>query len=206
VSFVARPAVELACELPAGYSLRAMHESDLHELHSCIERNRDELGKWLRWAQEPSIESTRGHLLRGLSAERDGHGLRRAIAIDGVIVGDVGLDVDHDNNAGGIGYWLDRDHRGRGLVSAAVGALVRHGFTSLALRRIEIRTDVKNRSSRAVAERLGFQLEGVLRQSYRVSERHYSDDAVYSMLASEFVPNSVRARQLDGDAGRTPQR
>ncbi|HST34904.1 MAG TPA: GNAT family protein [Solirubrobacteraceae bacterium] len=185
MSSVARPAVELACELPAGYSLRAMHESDLHELHACIERNRDELGKWLRWAQEPNIESTRGHLLRGLSAEHDGHGLRRAIVSDGAVVGDVGLDVDRENNAGGIGYWLDRDHRGRGLVGAAVRALVLHGFASLALRRIEIRTDVENRASRAVAERLGFQLEGVLRQSYRVSESLYSDDAVYAMLASD---------------------
>jgi ribosomal-protein-serine acetyltransferase len=185
VSSAARPAVELTCELPEGYSLRAMRESDLDELHACIERNRDELGKWLRWAQEPSLERTRGHLARGLRAERDGRGLRRAIVIDGAIVGDVGLDVDRENNAGGIGYWLDRHHRGRGLISAAVGALVRHGFASLALRRIEIRTDVENRSSRAVAERLGFQLEGVLRQSYRVSEQHYSDDAVYSMLATD---------------------
>jgi ribosomal-protein-serine acetyltransferase len=178
-------AVELACELPEGYSLRAMHESDLHELHERIERNRDELGKWLRWAQEPSLESTRGHLARGLAAEREGHGVRRAIVIDGAIVGDVGLDVDRDNDAGGIGYWLDRDHRGRGLVGVAVRALVRHGFTSLALRRIEIRTDVQNRASRAVAERLGFHLEGVLRESYRVAAERYSDDAVYSLLASE---------------------
>jgi ribosomal-protein-serine acetyltransferase len=178
-------AVELACELPAGYSLRAMHESDLHELHARIERNRDELGKWLRWAQEASLESTRGHLARGLAAEREGHGVRRAIVIDGAIVGDVGLDVDRDNDAGGIGYWLDRDHRGRGLVGVAVRALVRYGFASLALRRIEIRTDVQNRASRAVAERLGFRLEGVLRESYRVAAERYSDDAVYSLLASE---------------------
>ncbi len=194
MSSVPRSAVELACELPEGYSLRAMHESDLHELHERIERNRDELGKWLRWAQEPSLESTRGHLTRGLAAEREGHGVRRAIVIDGAIVGDVGLDVDRDNNAGGIGYWLDRDHRGRGLVGAAVGALVRHGFTSLALRRIEIRTDVQNRASRAVAERLGFELEGVLRQSYRVSESHYSDDAVYAMLASDPARQALAER------------
>jgi ribosomal-protein-serine acetyltransferase len=185
VSSAPRSAVELACELPEGYSLRAMHESDLHELHERIERNRDELGKWLRWAQEPSLENTRGHLARGLAAERDGQGVRRAIVIDGAIVGDVGLDVDRCNNAGGIGYWLDRDHRGRGLVGVAVRALVRHGFTALALRRIEIRTDVQNHPSRAVAERLGFRLEGVLRESYRVAAERYSDDAVYSLLASD---------------------
>jgi ribosomal-protein-serine acetyltransferase len=162
-----------------------MHESDLHELHARIERNRDELGKWLRWAQEPSLERTRGHLARGLSAEREGHGVRRAIVNDGAIVGDVGLDVDRENNSGAIGYWLDAEHRRRGVMSAAVSALVSYGFTSLALRRVEIRTDVLNRPSRAIAERLGFELEGVLRQSYRVSEQHYSDDAVYAILATD---------------------
>ena len=70
-------------------------------------------------------------------------------------------------------------------MTSAVRELARYGFAELALRRIEIRTDVLNLASRAVAERLGFQLEGVLRQSYRVAADHYSDDAVYSMLASE---------------------
>jgi hypothetical protein len=37
----------------------------------------------------------------------------------------------------------------------------------------------------ALAERLGFRLEGVLRQSYRIDDGRYSDDAVYSMLASD---------------------
>jgi ribosomal-protein-serine acetyltransferase len=183
-----------AVELPGGYSLRPMHESDLRELHARIERNRDELGKWLRWAQEPSLESTRGHLARGLSAERDGHGLRRAIVVDGAIVGDVGLDVDRENHGGAIGYWLDADHRSRGVMTAAVGALVKYGFDELSLRRIEIRTDVLNRASRAIAERLGFELEGVLRQSYRVSDEHYSDDAVYSMLASDPARQALAER------------
>ncbi len=193
MSSAARPAAELACELPEGYSLRAMHESDLHELHARIERNQDELGKWLSWAQEPSLESTRGHLARGLCSEREGHGLRRAIVIDGAIVGDVGLGVDRDNDAGAIGYWLDADHRHRGVVSAAVRAIVRYGFDGLALRRVEIRTDVLNHASRAIAERLEFELEGILRQSYRVRQGHYSDHVVYSMLATD------PARQALGD-------
>jgi RimJ/RimL family protein N-acetyltransferase len=44
---------------------------------------------------------------------------------------------------------------------------------------------VLNAASRAVAERLGFQLDGVLRESYRVAANHYSDGAVYSLLARE---------------------
>jgi hypothetical protein len=37
---------------------------------------------------------------------------------------------------------------------------------------------------RALPPRLGFQLEGIARQAYRVGDR-VNDDAVYSMLASD---------------------
>jgi ribosomal-protein-serine acetyltransferase len=56
---------------------------------------------------------------------------------------------------------------------------------------VEIRTDIENRRSRALAERLGFQYEGVLRQAYWVGDR-YSDDAVYSMLAAERPAGGAR--------------
>ncbi len=83
-------------------------------------------------------------------------------------------------------------------MTAAVAALVDDGFDRYRLVRVEIRADVENRASRAVAERLGFQLEGVLRQSYRVLDERYSDDAVYSLLASE-RPALARGRsERDG--------
>ncbi|HWF33497.1 MAG TPA: GNAT family protein [Solirubrobacteraceae bacterium] len=168
-----------------GYELRRWRERDAEELRTLIERNRGELAKWLSWAQEPNGHDTRAYIARVHDGEHDGRRLQRAIACRGSIVGDVGLFVDRDNATAAIGYWLDREHRGCGVMTAAVRELARHGFAELALRRIEIRTDVLNLASRAVAERLGFQLEGVLRESYRVAADHYSDDAVYSMLASE---------------------
>jgi ribosomal-protein-serine acetyltransferase len=189
-------------ELHGGYELRALQPDDAGELHELIERNQNELARWLSWAQRPDPKKTREHIARALARERDGSGLGRAIVIDGgAIVGDVGLYVDRENNGGAIGYWLDAEHRGHGLMSTAVAVLVGYSFDEIALRRIEIRTDVLNRASRAVAERLGFQLEGVLRQSYRVSEQHYSDDAVYSMLATD----PARAELPKRLAAGTPQ-
>jgi ribosomal-protein-serine acetyltransferase len=171
---------------PAGdYELRRFRERDAEELHALIERNRSELAMWLSWAQEPHGRDTRAYIARVHDGEHARRRLQRAIVCRGSIVGDAGLFIDRDNATAAIGYWLDRDHRGRGVTTVAVRELARHGFTELALRRIEIRTDVLNSGSRAVAERLGFQFEGVLRESYRVAAERYSDDAVYSMLASE---------------------
>ena len=67
----------------------------------------------------------------------------------------------------------------------AVSAIVGYAFDHLHLNRLEIRTDVENFASRSLAERLGFQYEGTLRQAYRINDERYSDDAVYSLLATD---------------------
>ncbi|MFF0017959.1 GNAT family N-acetyltransferase [Streptomyces sp. NPDC005374] len=62
-----------------------------------------------------------------------------------------------------IGYWGSRDHRGNGYVTEAVRASSRWAFTELSVDRVEWRAEVGNQPSRAVAERAGFVVEGVLR-------------------------------------------
>lgn len=172
--------------LPGGYELRALHDRDTPELHALIERNRARLARWIHWAQHQTEQDTRAFIGRARAMEQDGSGLSRAIVTaDGRLAGVAGLTVDRSNRCGEIGYWLDSDSEGRGVVTAAVAALAEHGFEHHRLLRVEISADVENRASCAVAERLGFQLEGVLRQSYRVSDERQSDDAVYSMLASD---------------------
>ncbi|MFJ2217088.1 GNAT family N-acetyltransferase [Streptomyces sp. NPDC101062] len=62
-----------------------------------------------------------------------------------------------------IGYWTAKEHRGRGHTAEAVGAVARWAFTALGAERLEWRAEVGNEGSRAVAEKAGFVVEGVLR-------------------------------------------
>ncbi|HEV7529369.1 MAG TPA: GNAT family protein [Solirubrobacteraceae bacterium] len=171
--------------LPAGYELRALHDADAPELHAVIERNRARLARWIHWAHEQTPQDTHAFIGRACAMEQDGSGLSRGVVAAGRLAGVVGISVDHSNRSGAIGYWLDEASEGKGAITAAVAAIADDGFRRYRLVRVEIRADVDNRASRAVAERLGFRLEGVLRQSYRVSDEQYSDDAVYSLLASD---------------------
>jgi ribosomal-protein-serine acetyltransferase len=197
---VARRALTVGCEL------RALTDDDTRELHALIERNRARLARWIHWASDQTEQDTRALIGRVRAREQDGGGLSRAVLASGRIAGVLSITVDGRNRSAAIGYWIDRDSEGKGLVTAGVAALVADGFERYRLVRVEIRADVENRASCAVAERLGFQLEGVLRQSYRVSEQRYSDDAVYSMLASDPARDAIRAWQLEGDAGGARQR
>jgi ribosomal-protein-alanine N-acetyltransferase len=61
-----------------------------------------------------------------------------------------------------IGYSIVRAHRGRGIASEAVGALVDEGFTSAELRRIRAYCVPENLSSRAVLRRNAFEDDGIL--------------------------------------------
>jgi ribosomal-protein-serine acetyltransferase len=172
--------------LEGGRVLRALEVADADELHAVIEHNRTELAKWMAWGQEQTAEQTLAFIHTSRVSESENTGLQRAIVAEQRIVGMVGLpEIDWANRSAEIGYWLDVAHRGRGIMTSAVAALVDHAFGSLNLNRLEIRTDVQNAPSRALAERLGFRYEGTLRQSYRVTDERYSDDAVYSMLASD---------------------
>lgn len=64
-----------------------------------------------------------------------------------------------------IGFWATKEHRRQGYVTEAGADAVRWAFARLSVDRIEWRAEVGNAPSRAVAERLGFTVEGTLRSA-----------------------------------------
>jgi ribosomal-protein-serine acetyltransferase len=190
-----RPGQPLLCGI-AGARLRELRDEDAHALHALLERNRPRLARWMRWARDQTEQDTLEFIRQARSRAAADDGLERAIVLDGRIAGVVGFPaVDWANRSTEIGYWLDEAHEGRGLMTAAVRGMVEHAFAAWELKRVQIRIDVENLPSRAVAERLGFQYEGILRQAYWVGDR-YSDDAVYSMLCDDWPAAGAR---LDAD-------
>jgi ribosomal-protein-serine acetyltransferase len=190
--------------LPGGHQLSELEETDAPELHALIERNRAELAKWIQWAPEQTFEQTLAFIRRARAKADSNTGHEYAIVTDGRIVGIVGFPViDRANRSATIGYWLDEGHQRRGMMTTAVAALVAHAFDAWQLNRLEIRIDVDNLRSRSLAERLGFQLEGIARQAYRVGDRA-NDDAVYSMLASDPARSQLASAVQRRDAAGEP--
>ena len=80
---------------------------------------------------------------------------------------------------------FELEDRGRGLGAAAVVALTRHLFADEDAIRVQLSTDVDNGAMRAVAERLGFAYEGVLR-GFMPTARGPRDYAMYAMTKSDY--------------------
>jgi ribosomal-protein-serine acetyltransferase len=173
--------------LNEGLELRLFTEADAEELHALVERNRDYLAEWMPWAADQTFERTLNFIRTTLRRHAENNGFELALILDGRIIGALGLSsVDWVSRATSIGYWLDEEHRGRGLMTRAVKALVEHAFGEMGLHRVEIRAAEENRRSRAIPERLGFEHEGVLREAERVGGR-YHDLVVYGKISAREV-------------------
>lgn len=122
----------------------------------------------------------------------EGRSLPAAITSGGEIVGSIGARIDSYAGTADIGYWIDVDAQGRGLVTRAAKVLVSQLHDDCGIGRLEIRAAVENVRSRAVAERLGFTLKGKLRAAQVVGERAY-DVALYGL-----VPYRIFRRHLSG--------
>ncbi len=163
--------------------LRSVSELDAAPMFALIDANRAHLRRWLPWVDGVRAATETREFLRGVALrEGDGSSLELAIERDGELAGIAGFrTLDPANRAGDLGYWLRADRERRGVVTACCRALVRHGFGALGLNRISLAAAVENARSRRVAERLGFRLEGVLREAEWLYD-HFVDHAVYSLL------------------------
>jgi ribosomal-protein-serine acetyltransferase len=166
--------------------LRLLEERDADELHRLVEANRAYLAEWMPWAADQTLEGTTAFLSMTERRRAENNGFEAALVCDGRIVGAAGFPgVDWVARATSIGYWLDMDHQGRGLMTQAVRALVDHAFDEWDLHRVEIQAAVDNQPSRAIPERLGFVEEGIRREAERVGDR-YLDLVVYGLLRPDW--------------------
>jgi ribosomal-protein-serine acetyltransferase len=175
-------------ELPGGYRLRPLEESDADELVQLVDENREHLAPWMTWVETTSntrevrLEFIR-HTRRQLAED---NGFQAAIVDGDEIIGVIGFHgIDWRNRSTSLGYWLAADRQGKGTMTEAVRALTTHAFRGWGLNRVEIRVATGNRRSAAIPVRLGFAKEGVLRQAERHGDA-FKDLVVYSMLADEW--------------------
>jgi RimJ/RimL family protein N-acetyltransferase len=82
-----------------------------------------------------------------------------------------------------IGYWLNSRYTKKGYIVEAVKGLTQFALNDLSCKRVEIRCDERNTASRRVPERLGFKLEGTIRNDHLDENgTDARDTCVYSLI------------------------
>jgi ribosomal-protein-serine acetyltransferase len=178
-------------DLGDGASLRILEIWHAPELLAFVQENRAYLGEWLVWARDMQTEEdARLFIKRGHTHFYEDGLPGVGIWLDERLAGGIGFSsIDRKTNSAEIGYWLGQQAAGRGLMTRSLRAILRYPFDLFHLNRVVIQADVKNMRSRAVAERLGFTLEGIRRQVWEYNGQMV-DLAMYSLLAQEWKVQS----------------
>jgi RimJ/RimL family protein N-acetyltransferase len=168
-------------------TIRCPRPGDGAEVNAAIRESWPELQQWMPFAKdEPPTVEWHEAFVRGRQAkylERSDMMLLAFLKGTHSLVMATGLHPrDWDVPSFEIGYWCRTPCVGRGYVSEAVQAITAFGFEHLKARRIQIRADARNQRSRAVAERCGYALEGILRNDAVDNQNQLSDTAYYALV------------------------
>jgi len=170
--------------------LRCPRAGDGIVINEAVVQTLPELKPWMPWAQTaPTLEESELHGRRAAAR----YALREDLQLliferlsdggQGRLLGATGLHrMDWSVPRFEIGYWRRSGEGGRGVITEAVRALSRFAFDTLHAQRVEVRMSSDNARSRAVAERCGFTLEGVLRRDSLDVNGQPRDTAVYARV------------------------
>ncbi|HEX4722444.1 MAG TPA: GNAT family protein [Pseudonocardiaceae bacterium] len=164
--------------------LRARHEADVPVLESELH---DDVATKSRADSRPWRPMSPGTTSYAVGQSSDSEAFFTVETIDTHdIAGEALLwGIDRHNRVAHIGISMLPALRGRGLATDVVRVLCHYGFTVLGLHRLQIDTLAENAPMIAVAERVGFTLEGTLRQGAWVTGE-FLDEVVLGLLATEW--------------------
>ena len=109
-----------------------------------------------------------------------------AIEVGGRFAGQVTVNniVRGSAQFASVGYWLDRDFAGRGVMPTAVALVIDHCFSGAGLHRVEIAIRPENSNSLRVVEKLGMREIGYAPRFLHI-DGAWRDHRIYAVTVEE---------------------
>lgn len=174
--------------------LRPPKTTDVAELRRALRANHEHLKPWNpapRAGEDPtSITAVSGTILRHRREWKAGSAfvffaaLRESpetiiakIALSGVMRGAM--------HGAYLGYWMDAEHQGRGLVTEGIRAVLDFAFGPAALHRIQAAIMPRNERSLRVVEKLGLRQEGFALRYLQIAG-NWEDHLLFAVTREEW--------------------
>jgi len=190
--------------------LRPLRHLDARRWRDVRQRNIEWLKPWEATLppealDEGTVMTSFGMMVRRLRSEaREGRTLPWVLTYRGELIGQVtvGGMTGGSLRSGYIGYWIDREHAGRGIMPTAVAMALDHCLNAVRLHRIEINIRPENAASLRVVEKLGLRLEGE-RMSFLHIDGEWRDHLTFVVLSGDFPGGVLAHLEASRGAPRT---
>lgn len=163
-------------------TLRRTTEDDIPALVDAVNATLDTLAPWMEWAQQPLTVEGQTQWYRGSTDMwDDGTGFNWSVWTEaGELIGGAGFHVRNGPGVLEIGYWLRRDHEGRGIMTRVAQALTDVARSIDGVTSVEIHVDPDNVRSSAIPRRLGYTLAEV-RDTERLAPAHTGKQEIWRL-------------------------
>jgi RimJ/RimL family protein N-acetyltransferase len=172
------------------FTIRAVTLDDLPQYYNLIEQNRKRLEDFFAGtvAITKSLEDTEQHL-KDVIGKFQKHDYFPLIVVEkdsNIIIGSIQIkSIDWNVGKGELGYYIDEKFEGKGITTKAITMIIEYGFDQLGFNKFYIRTYDGNTGSKKIAEKNGFELEGILRAEYKTTSGRLIDLLYYGLLKQE---------------------
>ncbi|MFH9609343.1 GNAT family N-acetyltransferase [Streptomyces sp. NPDC017448] len=173
-------------------TFRPAELADAPSFAAALTRNRASMRRWEPVRPETfySVEGQAARLT-ALLADRDAGRAMPWVLADarGRVIGAFTLSAIERGpfRNGRLGYWVDADHAGRGLATAAVGAVCDAAHDLLGLHRVEAATVTDNAASQRVLAKAGFERTGTAPGYLHINGR-WRDHHLFQRLLHDDPP------------------
>jgi ribosomal-protein-serine acetyltransferase len=173
----------LVFELDNNIKLEMYTPFDAEELFNVIEKNREYLREWLPWVDgTKEVSNINGFLEKSIKEYSEKKRIGYLIKIDKKIVGILDAFLHNKSTETyQIGYWISKVESNKGIMTKSVKILMDLVFNIFNAKKIEIYCATTNLPSNKIPQKLGFKLEGTIRNAEKVNDKIY-DLNLYGLL------------------------
>jgi len=189
--------------------VKPVKESDVDALLA-LEVNNRQFFQMFTGTREESFYTRQGQADRiqnalRLSQEDRGYEFLVLLKSTGQVIGVVILSevVRYNLQSCWIGYFLDKEHNGKGCMTEAVKLIVQYAFEQLGLHRIEAGVMPHNAGSIKVLLKAGFHKEGIAKKNVKING-HWEDHQTLAIVNDEPADNEVKKVQRTNPATVAP--
>ncbi|SHJ20933.1 GNAT family N-acetyltransferase [Aquimarina spongiae] len=169
------------------YIIRPIENSDLALYFDLVERNRKRLEDFFTGttSRTKSKEDTEVFLAEMIK-RREAKTYFPFVLVNSETQDFIGFfdlkNIDWSIPKTEMGCYTDKDFTGKGITSKAMKYFVKYCFEKLRFKKIFLRTHESNKAMQIIAEKCGFEKEGVIRIDYKTTSGELIDLIYYGML------------------------
>lgn len=166
--------------------LRNISLNDAYDMYEYAKT--DDVGPMAGWEPHRDVNETYAIInLFKANAQKTGLGTFAIVYKENnKMIGTVELFNHYANFKADLGYSLNHDYWGQGIMVEACSAVLKFGFEILHLKRIQVSLFCENTQSERVCQKLGMTYEGIERNAYMRYDRKIFDLKIYSMTNTEY--------------------